>query len=63
MKESNIHSEEVVLELFGIDKKWVKSPKGGWVDKQTLEQPIAQSYTEDDGEYEFSTKKWWQFWK
>lgn len=63
MKVSKINSEGVVLELLGIDKKWVKSPKGVWVDKQTLELAIAEVSSEEDEEIEFSTKKWWQFWK
>lgn len=61
MVANDIESERVVLQLFGIDKKWVRSPKGEWVDEKTLKQPakVVEEQIEDDIPVK---KKWWKFW-
>lgn len=48
--------EKVILELFGIDKKWVWSPTKKWVD-------IKELQLEDAPVHQISHRKWWQFWK
>jgi len=54
-------SDRVILELWGIDKKWVFH-NGSWVDMATLpENQVKEESTEEDTEV--ATKKpWWKFW-
>jgi len=60
MATNEIQSERVVLHLCGIDKKWVRSPEGRWVDKKTLKKmEKANVFVEENTE----KKKWWKFWK
>lgn len=63
MVTNEIQSERVVLELLGIDKKWVRSPKGHWVDKKILEQEASARMENTIEETEIPQKRWWQFWK
>lgn len=61
MVANDIESESVVLQLLGIDKKWVRSSKGEWVDAKTLIQPakIVEEQMEDALPFK---KKWWKIW-
>lgn len=61
MVANDIESESVVLQLLGIDKKWVRSSKGEWVDAKTLKQPakIVEEQMEDALPVK---KKWWKIW-
>lgn len=61
MVTNDIKSEQTVLELLGIDKKWVRSSKGEWVDAKTLEQPV-KIVDEQIEDIETTKKKWWKFW-
>ncbi len=60
MATSDIHSKQVVLQLLGIDKKWVRSPKGEWVDKKTLKKEIQEASVDVE---ETTQRKWWKFWR
>ena len=60
MATSDIHSKQVVLQLLGIDKKWVRSPKGEWVDKKTLKKEIQEASVDVE---ETTKHKWWKFWR
>lgn len=61
MVTNDLESERVELQLLGIDKKWVRSPEGEWVDAKTLEQPAK--IVEEQMENDLPTKKkWWKFW-
>ena len=53
------------LRLLGIDKTWVRSPKGGWIDKAKLALPKKSKTVVHDVENTESTssRKWWKFWK
>ena len=54
---------QVELILPGIDKVWVRSPKGEWVDKNSLQQvtePAKQ--TEELEAIPLERKSWWKFW-
>lgn len=53
--------EQVVLELLGIDKKWVRS-KGEWVDQATLIQIQSAPSSISEDNQEAARKKWWKFW-
>ena len=60
MVTNEIKSDRVVLQLLGIDKKWVKSSKGEWVDKRSLKKnksvdPVLE-------EEVTGKKRWWKFW-
>lgn len=59
MTTSNLNSNPVVLQLLGIDKKWVRSPKGEWVDKKTLKKETIELSVALEETY---SKKWWKFW-
>jgi hypothetical protein len=60
--ENAMHSKnKVELTLLGIDKKWVRGPKGQWRDKSKA--LLKKSQTETFEMVEESGKKWWQFWK
>lgn len=48
--------EKIVLELFGIDKKWVWTPAQKWVDMKEI--IVNETHLE-----QISHRKWWQFWK
>ena len=61
MVANEIKPERVVLQLLGIDKKWVRSPKGEWVDKKSLKKFIKLNIVND--KKQISKNKWWQFWR
>ena len=59
--ENAVHTNgPVELTLMGIEKKWVRGPKGQWRDKDKLDKPAPQIETFEEEE---SSKKWWKFWK
>ena len=62
LNEQSNTKERVVLELLGIDKKWVRSKDGTWVDLATL--PKKQEVEEHEGfsEKRAAKRKWWKFW-
>lgn len=51
------------LTLLGINKKWIRGPKGEWRDKVKLAQAKKQAPDSTELLEEESPKKWWQFWK
>jgi hypothetical protein len=58
------HTAHVELMLPGIDKIWVRSFKGQWIEKGTEVEPLKVRYTEENQlESDANRKKWWQFWK
>lgn len=59
MTTNEINKNQVVLQLLGIDKKWIRTPKGEWVDKKTLKKELKNS----SKEMETEPKKWWMFWR
>lgn len=60
MVTNEIKSNRVVLQLLGIDKKWVRSPEGIWVDKKTMKKiKKTVAFVEESTE----NKKWWKFWR
>lgn len=61
MVTNEIKSERVVLQLLGIDKKWVRSSKGDWVDKKSIKEIIQLRPNPDL--MNSSKRKWWKFWK
>ncbi|HIP31185.1 MAG TPA: hypothetical protein EYG86_00340 [Crocinitomicaceae bacterium] len=64
MEEEN-QKKNPVLILAGIDKKWVRSESGKWVDEATL---FVEKTINDDSSLETlegsqpSKKRWWKFW-
>jgi len=59
--------EQVKLRLHGLDKEWVRSASGEWVDLATLNQPVPiqeqDSESGDELTLDQPTKrKWWKFW-
>ncbi|MFT5778870.1 MAG: hypothetical protein ACI837_001827 [Crocinitomicaceae bacterium] len=61
-------SGEVILELKGIDKKWVRTTNGKWIDQRFAPRAESQSGTTNSIEIndvveDYSPKKRWQFWK
>lgn len=64
MKNSNRTSSEksnLELTLLGIDKLWVRSKDGQWIDKNLIEKENMDSSSvtlQDD-----ASSHWWQFWK
>ncbi len=59
--------EQVKLRLPGIDKEWVRSSSGEWVDLASLHQPEVveeQNVNEDDDLFmdKPQKRKWWKFW-
>ena len=61
MVTNEIKSNRVILQLLGIDKKWVRSPKGEWVDAKTIEQPTRITEEQLEATQDIK-KKWWKFW-
>ncbi|MEJ6583435.1 MAG: hypothetical protein QNL29_05250 [Crocinitomicaceae bacterium] len=59
MEINEINSDRVVLQLLGIEKKWVRSSEGEWVDKKTLKKELNENAIAMETE----SKKWWMFWK
>lgn len=60
------NKNNVILQLWGIETKWVRSTKGEWVDQNSLiELPTDTTNTESETMDNSSEtrKKWWQFWK
>ena len=60
--EATINSEQVTLELLGINKKWIYSKSRGWINLNELKTPPLELQEEIEIE-EVSSKRWWQFWK
>jgi len=60
MTTNEINQNQVVLELLGIDKKWVRSPEGTWIDEKTLKKEKKE--IEVVFEDEQIPKSWWKFW-
>jgi len=60
MQSGSSAKQQVVLILLGIDKKWVRSEKNGWVDKAILDKTNNALSTDSS---EMLIKRWWQFWK
>ena len=60
MTTGELNSEQVELQLLGIDKKWVRSPQGEWVDKKTLKKETKELSILLE---ETPSKRWWKFWK
>ena len=60
MTTGELNSEQVELQLLGIDKKWVRSPQGEWVDKKTLKKETKELSILLE---ETPRKRWWKFWK
>ncbi|MFT5860792.1 MAG: hypothetical protein ACI865_002907 [Flavobacteriaceae bacterium] len=59
---SSVSSDRVVLELLGIDKKWVKDESGQWIDEQEALALIEASDSHHFDNIEpAKTSKWWQF--
>jgi hypothetical protein len=58
MQTNEINQNRVVLQLLGIEKKWVRSSEGEWVDKKTLKKENNQVSIA----LEPSSKRWWKFW-
>ncbi len=62
--KSNREKEPVILHLHGIDKKWVRSKTGEWVDMAKLhrpEEPLKKEVPLKQDE-PAAKKKWWKFW-
>ena len=59
MEVNKIDSNRVVLQLLGIEKKWVRSSEGEWVDQKTLKKENNQVSLE----LAPSSKRWWKFWQ
>jgi hypothetical protein len=61
--DTSVSNEKVVLELFGINKKWIHSSKNGWVEinKKPTTSNVTINEVEDEVENEGSSKKWWAF--
>ncbi len=61
--ENNTAPNQVELILPGIDKVWVRSPKGQWVDKESLKQVEQPPTINQEVEVVSLEKKpWWKFW-
>lgn len=59
--DTSTTKEQVVLELFGIDKKWVRF-NGKWTDQATLNQPRTPQPTLYEDDEDVAPRKWWKFW-
>lgn len=62
IKKGASKTERVILQLFGIDKKWVLYD-GLWTDMKNLPKPEETQTTNEIAFDEDSPKQWWQFWK
>jgi hypothetical protein len=61
-------TNEIILELMGIDKKWVRDQDGSWIDQRFAPQKVEASESKNTievNEFDDSAgrKKRWQFWK
>ena len=59
--------DKVILQLLGIDKKWVKNESNEWVEyiHDEVETEINLNLIEEKEEKANpinNSKKWWQFW-
>ena len=64
MENTSISAKKIVLQLFGSDKRWIRSQNGQWIDEnEILVQSTMHVVDEDDYESEDDSKRWWQFWK
>lgn len=54
-------SDRVILQLWGIDKKWVFH-NGSWVDMATLPENQEKEESMEDATELPSKKAWWKFW-
>ena len=62
LNEQSNTKERVVLELLGINKKWVRSKDGTWVDLATLPNKQEVEQHETIPETKAAKRKWWKFW-
>ena len=62
LNEQSSTKERVVLELLGIDKKWVRAKDGTWVDMATLPKQSDETIENQPETTEKKKKKWWKFW-
>lgn len=62
LNEQGNTKERVVLELLGINKKWVRSKDGTWVDLATLPNKEEVEQHETIPETKTTKRKWWKFW-
>lgn len=53
--------DRVILQLWGIDKKWVFH-NGSWVDMATLPVTPTKEDRSDEGTEVPTKKRWWKFW-
>ena len=62
--ENSTAHHQVELMLPGIDKVWVRSPQGEWVDKKSLQKVFQPTETiEDENSIPHVKKAWWKFWR
>jgi len=65
-KRNDSNYKELELILFGIDKKWVRSSKGEWIEKKD-QLPAEENPTEnitEEAEIILRPKRAsWMFWK
>lgn len=59
--------DKVILQLLGIDKKWVKNESNEWVEyiHDEVKTETYLNLIEEKGEETNpinNSKKWWQFW-
>ncbi len=62
--QNNAKNEQVILQLPGIDKKWVRH-NGKWVDQNSLPAIKSESVEANEG-HSLSDRQvhnpWWKFW-
>lgn len=63
--QSERSDKTIELKLWGIEKTWVRSPKGEWMDKEKLQLAVAEPDLSQHDEQEEIPKRrrWWQFGK
>lgn len=65
-KENASNNSELELVLLGIDKKWVRSSKGEWVEKKDplpVEENPVENMTEEAEIILRPKRASWMFWK
>ena len=59
--EATMNSDQVTLQLPGIDKRWAWVKNRGWVDLDEIKSPTIEIQEENESKSS-PAKKWWKFW-